>query len=69
MVKEKMNYIEYVCACMSGTFHFTLGKLALKYRSRLTPIHLVALVKSIFIGTYGIDAILKPFIDDMKNLV
>ena len=53
----------------AGTFYFSLGNLSPKYRSRLTSIHLVALVKSSFIGAYGIDAILKPFADDMKKLV
>lgn len=52
-----------------GAFYFTLGNLSPKYRSKLTSIYLLALVKSSFISSYGMDAVLKPFIDDMKKLV
>ena len=52
-----------------GTFYFTLGNLSPKYRSQLTAIYLVALVKSSYIGTYGIDAVLRPFVNDVKKLV
>ncbi|XP_065894098.1 uncharacterized protein [Dysidea avara] len=51
-----------------GSFYFTLGNLSPKYRSKLTSIYLLALVKSTFISTYGMDAVLKPFINDMKKL-
>jgi len=53
----------------TGSFYFTLGNLSPKYRSKLTSIYLLALVKSKFISDYGMDAALKPFIDDMKKLV
>ena len=53
----------------TGSFYFTLGNLSTKYRSKLTSIYLLALVKSTFISDYGKDAALKPFIDDMKKLV
>ena len=53
----------------SGSFYFTLGNLSPKYRSKLTSIYLLALVKSTFISTYGMDVVLKPFINDMKKLV
>ena len=52
-----------------GTFYFTLGNLHPKYRSQLSSIHLVALVKTSFISSYGIDAVLRPIIDDVKKLV
>ena len=52
-----------------GAFYFMLGNLSPRYRSRLFVIQLVALVKATFISMYGIDAVLKPFIDDMKKLV
>ena len=52
-----------------GTFYFTLGNLSPKFRSRLSSIQLMALVKSSFITTYGMDVILQPFVDDMKKLV
>ena len=54
---------------VTGAFYFTLGNLPPKYRSRLTSIHLLALVKSSFISEYGMDAVMKPFIQDLKKLV
>ncbi len=44
------------------------GNLLPKYRSKLSSIYLVALVKSTFTSTYGMDAVLQPFID-FKKLV
>ena len=52
-----------------GAFYFTLGNLSPKNRSRLSAIQLVALVKSNFISTYGMDEVLKPFVNDVKKLV
>ena len=52
-----------------GAFYFTIGNMPPKYRSRLSSIHLVALVKAKFIGNYGMDLVLKPFVSDMKKLV
>ena len=51
------------------TFYFTLGNLSLKYQSQLTSIYLVALVKSSFISAYGMDEVLRPFVNDVKKLV
>ena len=50
-------------------FYFTIGNLSPKYRSQLPNIQLVALTKSTMISHYGIDEILKPFVDDLKKLV
>ena len=61
--------IIYVALYFTGTFYFTLGNLSPKFRSRLSSIQLVALVKSSFITEYGMDAIIRPFVDDMKKLV
>ena len=52
-----------------GAFYFTVGNLSLKYRSCLSSIQLVALVKSSFIAEYGMDAVLVPFVNDVKKLV
>lgn len=52
-----------------GIFYFTLGNLRPKYWSRLSAIHLVSLVTHSNLSYYGIDTVLKPFIDDMKKLV
>ena len=52
-----------------GAFYFTIGNLSPKYRSQVSTIQLVALVKASFISKYGMDAVLKPFVDDLKKLV
>jgi len=54
---------------LTGAFYFTLGNLSPLYRSRLSSIQLVALVKASFISEYGMDAVLAPFINDVKKLV
>ena len=56
-----------VITCV-GAFYFTIGNISPKYRSQLSAIQLLALVKSSFISTYGMDEILKPFVN-MKKLV
>lgn len=53
----------------AGMFYFTIGNLSPMYRSQLTNIHLVAIAKTGHIDTYGMDAVLKPFVDDLKKLV
>ena len=40
-----------------------------KYRSKLSTIQLVAIVKHKHLSMYGMDAMLRPFVDDMKKLV
>ena len=52
-----------------GIFYFTLGNLPPKYRSRLLAIHLVAIVKTTILSMYGMDNVLRPFVDDIKKLV
>lgn len=52
-----------------GTFYLTVGNLPPERRSQLSSIHLVALVKASFIGKYGMDSVLKPFVTDVKKLV
>ena len=48
-------------------FYFTLENLSPRCRSCLSAIQLVALVMSNFIIIYGMDAILRPFVDGIKN--
>jgi hypothetical protein len=38
-------------------------------RSKLSAIYLLALVKHKLLVKYGIDRVLKPFIEDVKKLV
>ena len=53
----------------TGMFYFTLGNLSPRLRSKLTSIHLIAIVKTTIISLYGMDAILQPLINDLKKLV
>jgi len=43
--------------------------MAPKFRSQLSAINLVAITKQKNLSFYGMDAILRNFIDDMKKLV
>ena len=52
-----------------GIFYFTLGNVQPKYRSKLSTIQLVAVVKHKHLSMYGMDAVLRPFVNDMKKLV
>ena len=54
---------------LTGMFYFTLGNLSPKFRSKLSLIYLVAIVKQKNLAMYGMDAILRPFVEDMKKLV
>ena len=51
-----------------GVVLFTLGNIHPKYRSTLCTIQLVLATTCPVIENYGIDIILKPFIDDLKVL-
>ena len=60
----------YSVNCNSiGSFCFTLGNFPPKYRSRVASIQLLVLVKSIHVTKYGMDAVMEPFISDLKKLV
>ena len=67
------SYIHYcqfpIIVYITGSFYFILGNLPPRYRSRLTSIYLLALVKSSVIVDYWMDAVMQPFIDDLKKLV
>lgn len=45
-----------------------LGNLP-TFRSRFSAIHLVAMVKRSVLSEYGMDPMLRPFVDDLKKLV
>ena len=53
---------------LTGVFYYQLGNLNPKYRSSLSSIHLVSIAKSSVIQKYGPEKILKPFMDDIKEL-
>lgn len=47
---------------------FTLGNIKPAYRSTFKAIFLVAVARTKDIEEYGIDAFLKPFVEDLKEL-
>ena len=47
-------------------YYYTLGNLNPKFRSKICAIRLLAIVKSKFVKTYGIQKILHLIIDDLK---
>ena len=51
-----------------GLFYFSLGNLKPRLRSTTDSIQLVAVVKCDFLNKYGVDEILKPFVEDIKKL-
>ncbi len=62
-------YVYMLLLISLGFFYFTLGNLAPRYRSKLSSIQLLGIVKRRVIEVYGMNAILKPFVDDLKKLV
>lgn len=52
-----------------GMFYFVLGNMSPKYRSKLSAIQLVAIAKQKDLSLYGMDAVMQPFVKDIKNLV
>lgn len=51
-----------------GIFYFMLGNLSPKFRSKLSVIQLIAIVEAPVMTSYGMDAVLRPFVDDVKKL-
>lgn len=51
-----------------GILLFTLGNIDPKFRSTLRVIHLLIAAASPVIEDHGLDAIMKPFIRDLKTL-
>lgn len=58
---KKMKY--RLCA-----FYYTIGNLSGKYRSQFKNIHLALLVHYSHVKQCGMDILLKPMIDDLKQL-
>ena len=52
-----------------GLFYFILGNLLPMFRSKLRRINLAAIAKCEQIKKYGINAVLKPIMEDIKKLV
>ena len=51
-----------------GVFYYTLGNIRPSRRSTLKAIQLVVIAKTKIIEYYGIDTILQPFMDSVKEL-
>ena len=51
-----------------GLLYYTLGNIEPKLRSKLQSIQLLCIVKDVFVQLYGIDAILAPFVEEIKIL-
>lgn len=58
----------YVTIVSIGVFYWMLLNIHPAYRSSLHSIQLLAVVKSSHLKVYGIDAVLKPAIDDLLKL-
>lgn len=51
-----------------GLFYYQLANIDQKYRSKTKSIHLFAICKNEYIKKYGMNAFLKPMVDDIKLL-
>lgn len=51
-----------------AVFYYTLANLSPQYRSSLKMIHLVTVAKTVDVASYGIDKILQPFMESIKEL-
>ena len=58
----------YVNTHKLGCLFFTLGNIRPMYRSSLKAIFLLAVARSQDIDRYGIDAFLRPFVNELKSL-
>ncbi len=54
---------------IAGMFYFSLGNVQLKYRSKLSSIKLLCIVKSKHVSLYGMDRVLEPIVTDIKKMV
>lgn len=54
--------------CPAAMFYYVLGNIHPKYRLTLAAIQLLTAVKHIHLNQYGIDKILEPFIEEVKEL-
>jgi hypothetical protein len=50
-----------------GMFYMVLGNIPYKYRSCLKMINLIAIVKASYVKSYGMDKILEPIVNDLKE--
>jgi hypothetical protein len=68
-VYDKILLYNFEPLCnISGAFYYTLGNVGPLYRSSLKSIQLLCLCKTLYIKKYGIDAVLQPFMNDLRKL-
>ena len=66
---EVVNPIgSYVKKHKLGCLFFTLGNIRPQFRSTLKAIYVLAIGRNQDISKYGLDALLAPFVDDLKTL-
>ena len=51
-----------------GLFYYTLENVRPSFRSKLQSILLLAVAETSLISKYGINSILEPFVEEMKEL-
>ena len=57
-----------LCPYSVGLFYYTLGNLSPKYRSSLHSIQLLIAIKSNLLIKYGVDKVLQPVLEEIKQL-
>lgn len=63
---RELNKHDSLYTCQLGAFYFTIGNIHPKVRSKISAIQLLAVVKSTHLKKYGMNAILRPIIDDVE---
>ena len=63
------NVFECVCLLLLGLFYFVLGNLQPALRSKMRHIQLAVIATCGVMKKYGVDAVMKPILEDIKNLV
>ena len=60
--------IQIVTCISSAVFYYLLANLSPQYRSSLQNIQLVTLARTQDVARYGVDKILEPYTEDIKQL-
>ena len=63
-----MSHVLHVTTIGIGIFYYTLGNIRPVFRSMLPSMQLLALATAKDIHTFGCEALLQPFVDQMKLL-
>lgn len=63
-----MSLLYAILSTTLALFYYTLGNIHPRYRSTIRCIQLLTVTKSSILQEYGADAILEPFMDNIKSL-